>query len=73
MNNLMPIHNCVQVAFENEKLIKLNSMLQRENECLREQVESYKHSLNKNNMIDVCTQVSMHASYYDKVLIIKSI
>ena len=66
MNNLLPIHNCVQVAFDNENLLKINSSLKNENKILFEQVESYKRYLNNdlNRMIDASTQVNIHSSYY---------
>jgi hypothetical protein len=72
MNNLLPIHNCVQVAFDNENLLKLNSSLHKENKILLEQVESYKRYLNNNElnrMIDVSTQANIHLSYFcDQVI-----
>ena len=72
MNNLLQIHNCVQVALENENLLKINSSLEKENKFLFQQIESYKRYLNRdlnNNgmMIDVATQVNIHSSYYDQV------
>jgi hypothetical protein len=65
MHSLLPIHNCVQVAFENEKLLKFNSILIKENDCLFEQVENYKKLLNRDyKMIDTAVQVNMHTGIF---------